>query len=60
MHGDVMATILLSRAQLYETLGESSTHICALARRALASTFDPDLKQPIQELIDQLCANPPT
>jgi tetratricopeptide (TPR) repeat protein len=46
LHGDQMARILLMRALLCESLGESGTNACALARQALAAACNPDLKKP--------------
>jgi hypothetical protein len=57
LHGDQMARILLMRALLCESLGESGTNACALASRALAAACNPTLKQAIRQLTDQLCVD---
>lgn len=57
LHGDQMARILWTLAQLCEPLGQSAKDACILAQRAFAAAYHPDLKQGAQELIDQFCTN---
>ena len=52
LHGDQMARILLMRALLCESLGESGTNASALARRALAAACNANLKQAIRQQTD--------
>jgi tetratricopeptide (TPR) repeat protein len=57
LHGDQMGRILLMRALLCESLGESATNARALARRALTAVCNRNLKQVIRQLTDQLCVD---
>jgi tetratricopeptide (TPR) repeat protein len=58
LHGNQMARILWTRAQVCDASNEPTSEACALARRALAAAYDPALKQAIQQLIDRLCRVP--
>ena len=54
LHGNQMARILSTRAQIFE-VGNKTGEACALARRALAATYDQVIRQSIQKLIERIC-----
>ena len=56
VHGDGLAKILWTRVRICEAGDHSDAKPCAIARRALAAAYNPDLKQVIQKLIDRLCS----
>ena len=58
-YGDLMAKILCLRAGLVPrvtgSMPESKIEACALARRALSITSQPDTQEVAKKLVDQLC-----
>ena len=55
LHGNLMARILGTRAEVCEASKKPAAEACTLARRALAAAYDPALKQAIQQHIDRHC-----
>jgi hypothetical protein len=57
VHGDLMARILYVRAQLCGPLGMSEKDARAVARRAFAAAYYPDIKESARALLGKFCTD---